>query len=329
MIPPKGSVKRLTLKILAGGAISAVVGAAGLAAGVFSPGSDTTNVESAKARMQPPATSAPAPVTTHAPTIEVTTTPSTTLETIPPTTRVKVVPRATVPKQPTSTTHKAAPSNVLSEQALTDIIQATNFQGLRDHKLEVLNRFDEVVIVGVDGSKLLLPLAEIKADLAIGKKIAASRPSFTLGSQGTEKEYQAGPSSAKNRYIFVTDNDPQPLALPVPSFEDGFTTNNPAMGLNVTIVRNQPGRVTSGGIDMTSFSTAVEACQTETTITVNSSQAMRGQEVFCNSWGYAVASARAGRPYADYALQAAARPLTGYEGDFFFAVSQDLYNSLV
>ena len=175
----------------------------------------------------------------------------------------------------------------------------------------------------------------------------------------------AGVEPARTRgywhyFMFASSSqDIEVFSDPVPSFPDSYTTWDPYDRLNVSMIKNEPDG-DAWGVSTDLFYAAVEAFQTFTSIftdpatiaalqrahvsthnltdfpggvpaDLNMALDAAGREIYCNSMGYAIASAMAGVPYAEYARTAVTIPLYFYTqiDIHFFALAESAYNSMV
>lgn len=254
---------------------------------------------------------------------------------------------------PTTSETKTAEKEPLPASVLQNIIDQTGFEGLKGHHFEIVDQFNSsaarIVIVSVDGAAPALPVDEIKTDIAIAEAKAASGFTFTSDittESGTTKPvtFKITPSgnnegpSRNTRYYLFTKHNPDDLIKPAAQgFPDSVTARSfpqPKTDLiNVSIIKDEPGRVLEWGSKANDFYTPVEIEQSSITITAanraDSQYEDAGRELYTNSEGFAIASAREGIPYKDYVAKAPTVQLytAADTGDHYFAVSEEEYNS--
>jgi hypothetical protein len=196
-------------------------------------------------------------------------------------------PAVSVPEQ-LGATKQTKPEIVAPERQLLpiaeiqSIIATTGFEGLKNHRFEVVEAYDSaaahIVVVSLDGAPLAVPVAEIKTDIAAAEAEAATRPSFSASLQlgpGAKQAvtFDVAPSQLQSsgrdtHYLLFAGSkeDLTALASPVVASPNAFTASSPfggpnGRGLNVTLIRRDEFDKAAN-----SLSASVEAFQTSTSI---------------------------------------------------------------
>lgn len=232
----------------------------------------------------------------------------------------------------------AAPTvrRTLTAHQVHRIVGMTGFRALRSHRFHIAHTVSTgaitTVVVRLDGARLDVSQRRLRTDLRQAARIAATRPSFatTISLDGKRRKVRydvapvgvLAPHRSYLRYLIFTPHD-EPLAAitsprRVPPVQ-ALTAIDVARRINVTLLQDTAGRATWGpGIPAASLFATVESLNTSSYLYVAPKTLDRltahhantrdlvalGREIWANSLGFAILSARAGTSYRTYARQA-------------------------
>jgi hypothetical protein len=231
----------------------------------------------------------------------------------------------------------AAPAHPgLAAHQIRRIVKMTGYQGMRSHRFDVAGSFRaggaNTVVVRLDGARLGVSLPRLRHDVRLAAGLAANRPTFTrrvkLGRSLHRISYDVAPAGVLSpqepyvRYVIFTPQR-EPLAAltrpqRVPPVQ-ALTVIDAAHRLNVTLLQDTARNTTWGrripaarlfamieGLNTTSY--VYVAPQTFERLAkqhVNTGKLVAfGREIWSNSLGFAILSARIGVAYSSYAHQA-------------------------
>jgi hypothetical protein len=225
----------------------------------------------------------------------------------------------------------------LSDRQVHRIISMTGYQGLRSHQFDVADTIHaggaDTVVVRLDRARLGVALGELRKDLRLAAGIAGDRPVFTrkirIGGATHRVTYDVAPvdvlspQQSYTRYVIFTPRGRQLTSLTkpqrVPAIQ-ALTVIDAAHRLNVTLLQDTRRHATWGPrLPAAQLFAMVESLNTSSYLYVSPQTLQRltkqhvatkqlvayGREIWSNSLGFAILSARSGVAYSRYVRQAA------------------------
>lgn len=167
-------------------------------------------------------------------------------------------PAAPPVPEPAAVPETEPAAEVLAEDEVQRIIDATGFHGLRGHRLELAEpepfqtKTANVIFIRLDGAEPSLPLEQMKANIRVAEALAAERRTYTVplvfgpGQEPMEVTFTVRPGNLNQselldtQYVIFADEQQDLGELAArPAFPDAFTTNND-YGIDVSIIGDRP-----------------------------------------------------------------------------------------
>ncbi len=214
--------------------------------------------------------------------------------------------------------NKLAQPEKISTAELEKVISITNFESLKDHRVDVLgtaktNNGLELTALSLDGAEPTVDLNELARAHDYFDQLAHKETSvnytYNPGGQKKTVSYQLQPRAGRERFIIFAPEDQD-----FGQIDSSLTYANPraeAVSLCsaegcATILKQSNTPLGSEELDqrlnMNKVNSSIEACQAEIEVTGSYDPEFPtlGQENVCNGFGYAFRFAEAGFDYAGY-----------------------------